>query len=375
VPLIWVSLFPLEHRFVSCQEGEAAYLTIFLDSCILIYRNTSIPSFVQGEPVLPSSSTLHPLYISHDDVVESKMDLHGLPTLKISLEFGDDEFSFNRFPGDHPGSICGTTYASSSSSPSSSSFGPQTPTSGRSTTPFSTSFDFASSFTSSADTASFDFSPPSSAPSAYFPMTPEAGNVSGPVYPIFPFTPSRGPLDFSGHPLGGCGSQLAPSQTMDMDCSFFVSHLGANPLPSTPSGLAQFGQLSDTAPHWPYPDSPISFDQQSPMRLNGTAQSIKQEHEDDMEAQFTPSNAVMRRALIEEARHRTTMLHQQVQRCSPSPVRARIKREKKPLPMIRGDSRLPLGKVERTGAFKCPMEGCQQRPYRRSEHLKRHVQT
>jgi hypothetical protein len=161
---------------------------------------------------------------------------------------------------------------------------------------------------------------------------------------------------------------------MDMDCSFFVTHLGANPLPSASPGPTQFGQLSDTASHWSYPDSPISFDQESPTRLNGTVQSIK-EHEDGVEGSFTPSRTERRRALIEEARHRTTVLHQQVQQCSPSPARTRIKREKKPPPMIRGDSRLPLGKVERTGAFKCPMEGCQQRPYRRSEHMKRHIQT
>jgi hypothetical protein len=162
---------------------------------------------------------------------------------------------------------------------------------------------------------------------------------------------------------------------MDMDFSFFVTHLGTNPLPPTPSGPTQFGQLSDTSSHWSYPDSPISFDQQSPTRLNGTVQSIKEEYEDAMEKSFTPSRTARRRALVEEAQHRTTMLHQQVQQGSPSPTRTRIKREKKPLPMIRGDSRLPLGKVERTGAFKCPMEGCQQRPYRRSEHMKRHIQT
>jgi hypothetical protein len=161
---------------------------------------------------------------------------------------------------------------------------------------------------------------------------------------------------------------------MDMDCSFFVTHLGVNPLPSASPGPTQFGQLSDTASHWSYPDSPISFGQESPTRLNGTVQSIK-EHEDGVEGSFTPSRTERRRALIEEARHRTTVLHQQVQQCSPSSPRTRIKREKKPLPMIRGDSRLPLGKVERTGAFKCPMEGCQQRPYRRSEHMKRHIQT
>ena len=302
------------------------------------------------------------------------MDLTDLPMLNIPLNFGNDgDFDFNGLPtGWSSGSISGSSYASSS-------FGPHTPTSGRSSPPFSTSFDFGSSFASSVDTVPFDLTPPSSATSTYFPMTPKTGPVSDFVYPGFPATPSRGQLDFSGLPLSSCATQLTPSQTMDMDCSFAINQLGLYPQLATPSPSAQYDHLSSAASHWMYPDSPIRFEQLSPTRLTGAAQlvkqgpqSVKQEPQESPMTPMTPSTPTRKRALMDEARNRTTALQQQVRQCSPSPTRPRIKREKKRRTFRMGDGSFAADNIEPASSYKCPVEGCSKR-YRRSEHMKRHV--
>ncbi|KAK4156386.1 hypothetical protein C8A00DRAFT_30780 [Chaetomidium leptoderma] len=298
--------------------------------------------------------------------------------LNISLDLGDEvDFSFGSLPAGNSGSISGSSSASSS-------FGPHTPTSERSTPPFSTSFDFGSSFASSVDAVPFDLTPPSSATSTYFPMTPETGNVSGFGYPVFPATPSRGPFDFSGHPLSSCGMQLTPSQ--NTDCSFLAHLFGPHPLPSTPSVLTQFDHTSDTASHWMYPDSPISFEQQqSPTRFVGTVRSnkqdsiehdwIKQELEDDMMPPSTPSDMARKRVLMGQVRHRTTALQQQVQQCQSFSAPRRIKVEKRARAVATESRSIAVDKVEPASTFRCPVEGCKVKPYRRNEHMKRHIQT
>jgi hypothetical protein len=252
-------------------------------------------------------------------------------------------------------------------------------TSDRSSPPFSTSFDFGFSFASSVDTVPFALSPPSSATSTYFPMTPKTGPVSDFVYPGFPVTPSRGPLDFSGFPLSSCATQLTPSQTMD--CSFSVNQLSLYPQLATPSPSAQYDHLSGAASHWMSPDSPISFEQLSPTRLTGAAQlvkqeprSVKQEPRENPMTPMTPSTPARKRALVDEARNLTTALQRQMRQCSPSPTRPRVKREKKRRTVRMGDGSFTADSVEPASSHKCPIEGCSKR-YRRSEHMKRHVNT
>ena len=281
----------------------------------------------------------------------------------------DAGFDFNTLPARCPsGSISGSSYAPST-------FAPHTPTSGRSTPPFSTSFDFGSSFASSVDSDPFGLTPPSSATSIYFPMTPNAGNmVSDFVNPLFPVTPSRGQFEFSSHPLSSCAPQLTPSQNMDYH--FLINQLGSVPVLSTPSTMAQFNRCSDAASHWTYPDSPISFDLHSSQReLAGSFQSIKQEPENDrITSAASSQTTARRRALMGEARRRTTVLQQEIQKGSPPPKRTtRIKREKKAgAVMPEDDHSYAVDSIEPASAYKCLAEGCS-KVYRRNEHMKRHM--
>ena len=291
-----------------------------------------------------------------------------------AYDFADDAgFDLNTLPARCPsGSISGSSYASSS-------FGPHTPTSGRSTPPFSTSFDFGSSFGSSVDSGPFGLTPPSSATSTYFPMTPNTGHVVSDFgNPVFPVTPSRGQFEFPSHPLSSCGPHLTPSQSMD--CNFLINQLGPLPVLSTPSAVAQFNRFSDVASHWAYPDSPISFDQQqaSTAALAGSFQAIKQEPESDTMTSSVLSlhTTARRRALMGEARRRTTVLQQEVQKGSPPTRRTtRIKREKKACAAApENDHSYAVDSIEPASAFKCLAEGCP-KVYRRNEHMKRHMKT
>ncbi len=291
-----------------------------------------------------------------------------------NYDFVDDAgFDFNALPAGCPsGSTSGSSYASSS-------FGPHTPTSGQSTPPFSTSFDFgSSSFASSVDSDQFGLTPPSSATSTYFPMTPVAESVvSDFVNPVFPVTPSRGQFEFPSHPLSSCGPQLTPPQ--NMDCNFLINQLGPLPVLSTPSAIAQINRFSDVASHWAYPDSPISFElHHSTAALAGSFQPIKQEPDEDRMASSILSShtTARRRALLSEARRRTTVLQQEVQKGSPNIKRTtRIKREKKARAVVpEEDHSYGVDSIEAASAFKCLAEGCP-RVYRRNEHMKRHMKT
>jgi hypothetical protein len=342
------------------------------------------------------------------------MSFHRLPNYNITLDFSDDvgAFDFNSLPlggsaggiNDSAASISGSSYAPLSCGPhtptsdrstppfstfdvnalddfglpagasaanmrssslAASSYTPQTPTSDRSSLSFSASFDLASSFASSVDPVPFDLTPPSSATSTYFPMTP-AGSFSEAVHPAFPVTPSR-QLGFRGQPLSSPGSQMTPSQTMEYD--FFVNQLGSHSLISTPSALARSNHMSDTTSHWAYPDSPISFDQQSPSSVHSSMEWVKHEREEN--GMDMPASTARRRTLMAEARQRTTALRQQVEQCSAANPRVRTKRENKAHTAISVDGKV---RVARAGAFKCP-RGCRDKVFQRKEHMMRHVRT
>lgn len=306
----------------------------------------------------------------------AKMDHADMSMCNIHVDFSDDaDFSFNSLSsGCSSASISGSSYASSS-------LGPHTPTSGRSTPPLSASLDFGSSFASSVDTVPFDLTPPSSATSTYFPVALKSNNVSDFSYTGFPITPSRAHFGFPGHPLNSCGGQLTPSQTMDY--GFFMSDLGPHPLLSTPYGLNHGGQPSDTCSLWVHAEGPISFEEHSPSRFIRGAQSIKLELDEDMmvpqsvklesEEDMMFSVAARRRARMEEVRLKTTALRDAQQGVQPN-ARARIKAGKQLRTLVAGSSSVAMENIQ-PGKFKCPHEGCKTGPYRRNEHLKRHIQS
>ncbi|KAK4239032.1 hypothetical protein C8A03DRAFT_14543 [Achaetomium macrosporum] len=290
------------------------------------------------------------------------MTLTTMALCNVHLDFGDSvDFDFHDLPEG-----CSSASTSGSSS-ASSSFGPHTPTSDRSTPSFSTSLDFGSSFASSVDTVPFDLTPPSSAASNYFPMTPKAGNVADFGYSAFPVTPSQGQLGFSGHPFSSCGTQLAPPQAVD--CGFYTNHLGTSPFMSTPPSVTQLNHLSDMA--WMHTDSPISFENESPSRIVDSF-SVKSESEHGMMSPSMLSSAARKRAAIGEARQKTTALHQAQQRSQPG-VRRQIKKERRLRSLETEGGSMAMGSVEPSNRYYCPEVGCNKGPYQRKEHLKRHI--
>jgi len=296
------------------------------------------------------------------------MDLHEMSVCNLRLELGDDAgFDFNSLPAGCPsGSISGSSYAWSS-------FDPHTPTSGRSTPPFTTSFDFGSSFTTlSLDPSPVDLTPPpsaaassSAAHSTYFPMTPKtAGSIPDFAYPGFPITPARAQFDFYGNPLTTCGPQLRTPQAA-MDCSFLLNQLSPHPV----MAATQFDRISEPTSQWAYPDSPISFDHQSP---SGPPSS-----QEDRATSLMPPTSERKRVLMGAARHRTSALQHAQQHCSSFSSRPRVKRERKARAAVVTDDddggSFAVDSVEPASTFKCPMEGCKVKPYRRNEHMKRHI--
>lgn len=291
-------------------------------------RNPSIPSCPQGQAACQSVPGLFFLFAQLLTSGRTNMELTGFSMCDTQLDFDDDvDFSFNTFAGCPCQSTCCSSYASSS-------FGPQTPISGRSSPRPSSSVDFGSSFASSIDTPAFELTPPSSATSSYFSM----GSKAECVYAGFPVTPSRGQLSFTGHPISPFNEHLVASHPMD--CAFPMDDLGSQPHFSTPSTLGPDGQVSDICSLWGHSESPISFGEPLSPRLGGTVQSVKREAGEDRITPSIVSAEARRRAKIEEVRHKTAALHQ-AQQQSPSNGRTRTKPGKQ----------LPLFVTESGGHF------------------------
>ncbi|KAK3290570.1 uncharacterized protein B0H64DRAFT_51862 [Chaetomium fimeti] len=234
--------------------------------------------------------------------------------------------------------------------------------------PFSTSFDFGSSFASLVGAVPLDLTPASLATFPSFLTAPKTDNASNPVYPVFPVTPSGERGDFFGQSLGSYGTQLTPSHTIDCTllagCLSRGSHLLTPPVITT-----HFDHVSDIVAHQLYSDSSVSSDQQVSTTLVGTTEPIKQ-NDDSITMPLTPSPCSMEGVLVGRARHGAPG-PQQLQRCS---GRAGIEREKKRRVVGGVDSTFTLDNVRPAKPYKCPVEGCV-KSYRRNEHVKRHIKS
>ncbi|KAK4032293.1 hypothetical protein C8A01DRAFT_20610 [Parachaetomium inaequale] len=286
------------------------------------------------------------------------MNLTSSPMCNIDPDSGANvNFGFNSLQAE------GTEASVRPSSYPSSSFGPYIPTSGYSTPlpapshsglPSSISFDFGSSFASLASVVPFRLILAPSTTFTYHPMAPKTDNAS-----------NQGRHDLSIQALGSYGAQLTSSQTMD--CKLLANQPSPNSHLLTPSVITDLDDLSDNAAHQMYPDVPINFNQQVPTTLVGTVDRA-------MTTPFILPSTERDQVLIGEARHGTG-LQQQVQRCSPSNSRSRIKRKKNRRAVVAGDSSFALDNVVKpAAAFKCPIKGCP-KLYHRNEHVKRHIKT
>lgn len=296
------------------------------------------------------------------------MELTDLPVGNMHRDFNrDGDFDFNGFPADcSSASVSGSSYASSS-------FSPQTPISHPSTPPLANSLDFGSSFGSSADAIPFDLTPPSSATSPRFPMALKAeGTASGFVPACFASSSSRGQHGFSSHALASYGTQLTPSDTLD--CGFFVNEAGAHSLFSISSSLIQTDQSwGKPITHWPHADGLMSVNGgPSPLRNPSAVQSIRSEAGDEKMPPFLLSAAARKQARFEEARHVTTALHGAQQRSPPIAARPHAKTKKQIGRFATRSGDMTMDSAQ-AGKFRCPYDGCKTGPYRRKEHLKRHI--
>lgn len=134
---------------------------------------------------------------------------------------------------------------------------------------------------------------------------------------------------------------------------------------ATPSITTQFARMSDGT-QCANPDSPISFNHQS---LAGITS------QENQAALSMPPASERKRAVMGEARDRTTALRYTQQCSSPNP-RPRVKRERKARAVVTEDGgSFARDSVEPASTFKCPIKGCEVKPYRRNEHMQRHIIT
>jgi len=272
----------------------------------------------------------------------------------MQSDFGDAEgFSFDSH-------VMGYPPSSTSSFSSDASFGPYTPTSGRSTPPGCDGMNIDTSFTSSVDPFSFDLTPPSSAMSAYFQIDMKPEDSCGFFQPRLLATPSRSQLGLSSLPYGSEANPHTPSQSLDF-CTFATA-LDPSPLPLTPMRSAQVGESWETWAMWAQPESPISFEKQQSPFQHPTA--VK--HERKTPLSFVPDD-FSRRRLFDTAKERTTAL-QHIQQ--ESPMRERVRPTKKEPKIVMMDG-LPVEKIS-DDKFFCNWVGCTKR-FQKKEHLVRHI--
>lgn len=313
------------------------------------------------------------IIFSHRLMAQANMELSALQTcaLQPRIEFEDDS-DF----GGHNNLAEGCSTANiSKSSYAPSTYGPRTPSSGRSTPIRSASLDYASSFATTIDTP-LDLTPPSSTTSTYFSTSMKVSSQTTDfLYPDLSFTPPRGQLDFSGHTFGNCGTQIASPQPTNS--VFFINNYASQSFSVPTAIFGHVDQLSDSL--WVRTDSPINFEERSlPRLMRPGVSTVKLGNStDDIISPMSSSNVSRRRARIGEARLRSTALQQAQQTSSTlSTAQIQFKPEsnaKKPHALVTESGCVTIENIQ-TGKFKCPYEGCKTRPYRRNEHLKRHIQ-
>lgn len=278
-----------------------------------------------------------------------------MSVLDISMEFASDpDFDFNGPPLGWPsGSVSGSSYTSSS-------FGPHTPNSGRSTPHFSNSFDYGSSF-ASVEPISYDAAaPPSPTMPTYFHPNNKDGRVSDIIFPACTAPSPWGGVNMLGQSFTGCSSQIMPPQPI-MEFSFPSHQMASHHyMPSPPALSQQQHNISHGPTHWTYPDSPISFGQQSP--ITRPVEAMRTSKRESQEQPMTPrSPSVAETKRVPETQYKA----------STKPKRDRKRRV---AAEVGGDEdELAVDAVEPASTFQCPIEGCNNR-YRRTEHMKRHIQ-
>lgn len=276
--------------------------------------------------------------------------------LKVEV---DDRFSLSA----PPTFTCPSTTSSFSSA--SSSYDPFTPTSGRSSPNRRSSVDFDSFY---SDPAGFDMTPPSSAVSSYFPMHQ---SMKGDMEPDYlpngmPVTPSRYNNNLMDPSMHSWHGPLTPTHSMDMYT--FAESMGSSPfMVPTPAHSLYNGNGCDVPTLWSMGmDSPVTFENHpSPLKSMAALR--------DDGSPYAFNNRSRRRLFMEEAQQKSNVL-QRMQQAAHMPLRSSGKRDRTGAIVPSGDNGVSVQRIA-AGAFKCDVPGCSSKPFKRMEHLKRHVDT
>ena len=314
----------------------------------------------------------------------SRLDVPDVSRLDLHMEYSDGEnYNFN---SQAMGSQSGCS--NNGSSYSTSTYGPYTPTSARSTPPRSNSLDFGSSFASSVDSYPFDITPPSSAVSAYFPLDMATGDGSEYFETGITATPSRNAVGYNGL-ASNCGGQMSLTpQTMDF-YSFASDTCTPTMVPTSMQVIQSGAQPWDSWSMWGQTsNSPVDFHhRQTPMatRTFRSMDTVKQEDltspsncsstsglrsEVSMSPTCYSALAARRRVSVEDA---STALQRVQGDASPSlrpKLRAELRRTESYSSMVTDDG--IQVKTIPSSKSKCDYPGCTARPFKRVEHMKRH---
>jgi hypothetical protein len=242
-------------------------------------------------------------------------------------------------------------------SSASSSLGPYTPTSERSTPPSS---DLAglTAFASSVDPFPFGLIAPSSALSTYFQVGVKTENSYDLFPPDDPSTQPQKQWDLSGLPYGPYCDQFTPSQPV----SFyqFANELGPSPLPPSPLEPVRTGQNWDSCPIWAQPDTRISL-----AKCKG-ALPLLVDIDDQDDVALSLLTGPIGRHLFKPPKG------QKDDKLNPTNPQKRG-RGTKNLSTVVTQNGLQISKVP-LRKFNCSRDGCEKK-YERKEHLKRHVES
>lgn len=276
--------------------------------------------------------------------------------LKIDLKMETNNFNFSGSQSLSCPSSCPSTAGSFSSA--SSHYDPYTPTSRTSTPQQPINFD-----TYDNDSIMFDFTPPSSATSGYFPLDALKSTVAPNMLGHgLPSTPSRCNNIFdTGLPFH---DSLNFTPTQDIDAYNFADALGSSPFmiptPSTPfsSNLQNCDLTSVWGQH--ADGSPITFSSPAVPMATRTSTPLGSSH-----------GNMRRRVALDGPQQSSAMLQQHLQ--TPTKTRPSKPRNVAGKPGATGQRGYRVSKeldMIPRGKYKC--DECNGKIYSRAEHLKRH---
>jgi hypothetical protein len=290
--------------------------------------------------------------------------------LDLRVRF-DEDFSF-----ESPSLPCSSSGSYSTPSTASPSQDPFTPMSGRSTPglqPLLMDHDNVVCGTS----ASFGLTPPASTFNGYYPSETRSDSYRYMGYESFSATPSRrasvqaGAMDYEcapmmPTPMASRNTSYQSTNGPGLGNQPFADQIASSPLEFPPPPYPLDNSAYDTAPSWTWPgDSPVNFFERHNSPSTANLQNVLLGESHYVSPQNFPHHGT-RRLCLDGVQQKTTALHR-VQRYRPS------KRSRQPKTTSIGEKSVI---VFTRGSHSCPKDDCiGRKPFRRQEHLKRHLKT